>query len=190
MPSSGSARSSTSSESSVIPATTSVSSSCDGAVLGAMRRHATPGEWRTNVSLGGRAEPCRLDAEAERLAIGAARAVGAEMAGVDLIPDLDRGRLVVLEVNAVPGWRALSRVTGIDVAAAVLGRSERSRRLNSNRHDDRLIHRSDRSRSTGGPEPRPAGADRLPARGDGAASRETSTGSRDLPGPAFRRLPR
>jgi ribosomal protein S6--L-glutamate ligase len=42
------------------------------------------------------------------------------MAGVDLIPDLETGRLVVLEVNAVPGWRALSRVTGIDVAAAIL----------------------------------------------------------------------
>jgi ribosomal protein S6--L-glutamate ligase len=34
--------------------------------------------------------------------------------------DNDRGTLVVLEVNAVPGWRALSRVTGIDVAAAIL----------------------------------------------------------------------
>src|SRR5262249_32561593 len=91
-----------------------------GAILGAMRRHAAPGEWRTNVSLGGRAQPCRLSAEEERLAIGAARAVGAGVAGVDLILDLDRGRPVVLEVNAVPGWRALSRVTGVDVAAAVL----------------------------------------------------------------------
>jgi ribosomal protein S6--L-glutamate ligase len=85
-----------------------------------MRRHAAPGEWRTNVTLGGRAEPYRLDAEAERLALAAARAIGAEMAGVDLVEDLDRGRLVVLEVNAVPGWRALARVTGIDVAAAIL----------------------------------------------------------------------
>ena len=71
------------------------------------------------MSLGGRAEPCRLDPEAERLALAAARAIGAEMAGVDLIPDLDRGRLVVLEVNAVPGWCA-ARVTGIDIAAAIL----------------------------------------------------------------------
>jgi ribosomal protein S6--L-glutamate ligase len=101
----------------------------DGSVLGVMRRHAAPGEWRTNVSLGGRAEPFRLDAEAERLALAATRAVGAEMAGVDLIADMDQGRLVVLEVNAVPGWRALARVTGIDVAAAILssvcGRSKR-----------------------------------------------------------------
>jgi tetrahydromethanopterin:alpha-L-glutamate ligase len=91
-----------------------------GSVLGSMRRHATPGEWRTNVSLGGRAEPCPLEAEAERLAIRAARALGAEIAGVDLIPDLDRDRLTVLEVNAVPGWRALSRVTKIDVGSAIL----------------------------------------------------------------------
>ena len=76
-----------------------------GSAIGAMRRHATAGEWRTNVSLGGRAEACRLDPDAERLRLAAARAIGAEMAGVDLILDLDRGGLVVLEVNAVPGWR-------------------------------------------------------------------------------------
>jgi ribosomal protein S6--L-glutamate ligase len=92
----------------------------DGEIQGAMRRHAPPGDWRTNISLGGRAEPCGLSAEEEHLAIGAARAVGAIVAGVDLIADRDRGRPIVLEVNAVPGWRALSRVTGVDVAAAVL----------------------------------------------------------------------
>jgi ribosomal protein S6--L-glutamate ligase len=100
-----------------------------GSVLAVMRRHASAGEWRTNVSLGGHAEPCRLDSEAERLALAAARAVGAEMAGIDLIPDVDQdGRLVVLEVNAVPGWRALARVTGIDVAAAILAALRDSQR--------------------------------------------------------------
>jgi ribosomal protein S6--L-glutamate ligase len=91
-----------------------------GRAIGVMRRHATRGEWRTNVALGGRAEPCALDPHAERLALAAARAIGAEMAGVDLIDDLEEGRMVVLEVNAVPGWRALARVTGIDVAAEIL----------------------------------------------------------------------
>lgn len=43
-----------------------------GSVLGVMRRHASAGEWRANVSLGGRAESCRLDPEAERLALAAA----------------------------------------------------------------------------------------------------------------------
>jgi tetrahydromethanopterin:alpha-L-glutamate ligase len=89
-------------------------------VLGAMRRFAPAGEWRTNVSLGGRAEPAEIDFDTKHLALAAAKALGAEVAGVDLVEDLDRGRLTILEVNAVPGWRALSRVTGIDVAAAVL----------------------------------------------------------------------
>jgi ribosomal protein S6--L-glutamate ligase len=91
-----------------------------GRVLGAMRRFAAADDWRTNASLGGRAEPCLLDATGRETALVAARAVGAEFAGVDLIEDLDEGRLVVLEVNAVPGWRTLSRVTGIDVAVALL----------------------------------------------------------------------
>jgi ribosomal protein S6--L-glutamate ligase len=89
-------------------------------VLGGFRRHAPAGDWRTNIAVGGRAEACELDGEARSLALHAARAVGATLAGVDLIHDLDRDRLIVLEVNAVPGWRALAAVTGIDVAAEIL----------------------------------------------------------------------
>ena len=90
--------------------------------------HRPRSEWRTNVSLGGHAEACRLEPDEERLALAAARAIGAEMAGIDLIADLDLGRLVVLEVNAVPGWRALARVTGIDVAAAILNALKNAQR--------------------------------------------------------------
>lgn len=96
-------------------------------VVGAIRRHAPDGDWRTNVAIGGRAEAVRLDPEAERIALRAAGAVGAAMAGVDLLPTED-GRLVVLEVNAVPGWRALSAATGVDVAGAVLEYLRESRR--------------------------------------------------------------
>jgi ribosomal protein S6--L-glutamate ligase len=99
-----------------------------GRVLGAMRRFAPRNEWRTNVSLGGRAETCELDAEARHLAQAAAQAVGAEVAGIDLMEDLDSGRRLILEVNAVPGWRALSTVTGIDVAAEVLAGLRDARR--------------------------------------------------------------
>ncbi len=91
-----------------------------GRVLGGMRRFASDGEWRTNVALGGRAEAARVDPECERLALDAARAIGADMAGVDLMIDESRGGPVVLEVNAVPGWKALARVTGVDVAAEIL----------------------------------------------------------------------
>jgi len=87
-------------------------------VLTAMRRYAD-GDWRTNVAQGGRAEAVTPQAEEARLALAAAAAVGAPVAGVDLLQGLD-GEYYVLEVNAVPGWRALSPVTGVDVAAAII----------------------------------------------------------------------
>ena len=91
-----------------------------GDVIGAIRRHAATGEWRANVAVGGRPEAWSPDEDAARLATRAAGAVGATMAGVDLLMDLDLGGYTVLEVNAVPGWRALAATTGVDVAAAVL----------------------------------------------------------------------
>jgi ribosomal protein S6--L-glutamate ligase len=76
-------------------------------------------DWRTNISRGATAEVHRLaDAELE-MARRAATAVGAPLAGVDLLPARD-GRLYAIEVNAVPGWRALARATAVDVASVVL----------------------------------------------------------------------
>src|SRR5262249_19225738 len=89
-----------------------------GRVLTAMRRHAQGG-WRTNVAQGGRAEVVRVGPAEAELALSAADAVGAEVAGVDLLP-APGGAWFVIEVNAVPGWRALARVTGVDVAAELL----------------------------------------------------------------------
>ncbi len=89
-------------------------------VSGAMRRHAPPGDWRTNIALGGQAEAIDLEPDQTALALAATRSVGAIVAGVDLLWDRDRDAWVVLEVNAVPGWRALARVTGIDVASRLL----------------------------------------------------------------------
>jgi ribosomal protein S6--L-glutamate ligase len=88
-------------------------------VLGAIRRHATAGEWRTNVAVGGRAEATRIDAATGALAIRAARAVGARIAGIDLLTGRDDCPIVI-EVNAVPGWKALGAATGLDVAAEIL----------------------------------------------------------------------
>lgn len=89
-------------------------------VVGAIRRFVPEGDWRANVAVGGRAEAFDPDEGLRRLALRAARAVGAEVAGVDLILDLDRGEWVVLEVNAVPGWRALAACSGVDVASEIL----------------------------------------------------------------------
>ncbi len=66
-------------------------------VIGAIRRVAAPGEWRTNVALGARREPVVPPREACELALAAAAAVGGELVGVDLLP-CDDG-FVVIEVN-------------------------------------------------------------------------------------------
>jgi RimK family alpha-L-glutamate ligase len=89
-----------------------------GKVLAAMRRVAG-GDWRTNVAQGAIAEPVRLTAAQEELALRAAAAVGTVAAGVDLLPG-PSGELYVIEVNAVPGWRALAPATGVDVARAMI----------------------------------------------------------------------
>jgi ribosomal protein S6--L-glutamate ligase len=89
-------------------------------VVGAIRRDASGGDWRTNVSVGGTARRIELDAGIESMARRAARAVGARMAGVDLLPDLENDGLTVIEVNAVPGWKALASATGVDVARLIL----------------------------------------------------------------------
>jgi ribosomal protein S6--L-glutamate ligase len=88
-------------------------------VLAGMRRHAR-GCWRTNVAQGGAGEAVRVGPEEERLALRAARALGAAVAGVDLLPG-PGGAWYVLEVNAVPGWRALAPVSGVDVGVEVVG---------------------------------------------------------------------
>lgn len=87
-------------------------------VIGAIERRA-PG-WRTNVSRGGAARALALPEAWRELALRAARAVGADYAGVDLLPAED-GAVYVLEVNGIPGWRGLEDATGIDVADAIMG---------------------------------------------------------------------
>jgi ribosomal protein S6--L-glutamate ligase len=82
-------------------------------------RRVNRDDWRTNISLGARAEPLEVTVELAQWARRAADAVGASVAGVDLLPGRD-GRMYALEVNAVPGWRALARVAGVDIAERVL----------------------------------------------------------------------
>lgn len=86
-------------------------------VLG-MRRHSAD-DWRTNISRGAKGEAFVPDSSLQDLARRAAASVGAEIAGVDFLPGSD-GNLYAIEVNAVPGWQALSRTLNVDVAARVL----------------------------------------------------------------------
>ncbi|TWT78247.1 Alpha-aminoadipate--LysW ligase LysX [Posidoniimonas polymericola] len=82
-------------------------------------RRVNPDDWRTNISRGAVAKPLEVTPDLADLARRSAAAVDAVVAGVDVLPALD-GRMLVLEVNAVPGWRALSRTTGVDIAERML----------------------------------------------------------------------
>ena len=90
-----------------------------GHALGAIERVAAPGEWRTNISLGGARRPVEPPAGACELAVAASAAVGADLAGVDLLP-LPGGGHVVLEVNGTPDFTRQYRREG-DVYSAVVG---------------------------------------------------------------------
>jgi RimK family alpha-L-glutamate ligase len=86
-------------------------------VYGMRRRN--PLDWRTNVSRGASTTALTVTPELKDLALRAAAAVHAPFAGVDLLPARDGG-LYVLEVNAVPGWKALARTLEVDIAARVI----------------------------------------------------------------------
>lgn len=88
-----------------------------GTVVGAMYRQSA--RWRTNVALGAGVHPCPVDADITKLALGAAAATGAEIAGVDLVEGRG-GELYVLEVNGRTEFAGLVRATGADVAAAIV----------------------------------------------------------------------
>jgi [lysine-biosynthesis-protein LysW]--L-2-aminoadipate ligase len=74
-----------------------------GRVIGGARRVAAPGEWRTNVSLGGRSEPASPPPLARTLALAAAAAVRADLVGVDLLPT--RNGFVISELNGAVDFR-------------------------------------------------------------------------------------
>lgn len=90
----------------------------DGQILGGMRR-CCPDDFRVNVSRSGHAESVPLTPEQQDWALRAAAAVGAPLAGIDLLYDR-KGQGYVIEVNGVPGWQAFRRVTGIDVASRIV----------------------------------------------------------------------
>lgn len=88
-----------------------------GRVVGAIERRADG--WRTNLARGGSATSVALPADWAALAVRAAAAVGADYAGVDLLPSRG-GETYVIEVNGIPGWEGLQQATGFDVGGAVI----------------------------------------------------------------------
>jgi RimK family alpha-L-glutamate ligase len=86
-------------------------------VVAAMRRKGN--SWKTNVSQGAQVEYIELSATLKDLSIQAARLVGADYAGVDLLPAED-GRIFVLEVNSIPGWRGLCKTVTFNIADIIV----------------------------------------------------------------------
>lgn len=85
----------------------------------AMKRQR-PGHWLTNIAQGATGYSITPSEQQRSIAMAACKAVGCRIAGVDLLQDAQTGQEVVVDVNAAPGWQALSRVSGIDIAALIL----------------------------------------------------------------------
>ena len=89
-----------------------------GRVVAAMTRHAAG--WITNVKQGGRPLPFVPDKHMKALAVHATHVVGAEFAGVDILHG-PNGRPTVLEVNSMPAWSGLQKVTRASIARVLAG---------------------------------------------------------------------
>ena len=98
-----------------------------GRVVGAARRLAAPGEWRTNVALGGHSEPAAAPLLARTLALAAAQAIRADLVGIDLLPT--GNGYVIAELNGAVDVQPWYRYDGDVYADAVfeLMRSVRDR---------------------------------------------------------------
>jgi ribosomal protein S6--L-glutamate ligase len=90
----------------------------DGHVIGAMKRQAKEGEFRSNLHRGGTAEVIELTPEEEIAAIKAANALKLGIAGVDMLQS-ERGPLII-EVNSSPGLEGIEGATGKDIAAQII----------------------------------------------------------------------
>ncbi len=89
-----------------------------GKVVASGMRKAKEGEWRSNVALGGGIEAFRPTKEVESLAVKAAKVMGIEIAGVDIV--LSEGKPYVIEVNRAPQFQGLVAATGIDIPKLIV----------------------------------------------------------------------
>ena len=87
-------------------------------VVAAMRRKARGREFRSNYHLNGTVEKVEISSEFEQQAVRAARVLGLNIAGVDLLEG-NNGPLV-LEVNSSPGLEGIEKASGINVAGEII----------------------------------------------------------------------
>ncbi len=87
-------------------------------VVASMMRTAKDGEFRSNLHRGGTAMPVEISDEEAAMAVNAAKALGLNVAGVDLLRS-SRGPLV-LEVNSSPGLQGIETSTGLDIATMII----------------------------------------------------------------------
>lgn len=87
-------------------------------VVASMMRKAKEGEFRSNLHRGGTALPIEISPQEATIAVNAAKALGLNVAGVDLLRS-SRGPLV-LEVNSSPGLQGIETSTGLDIASMII----------------------------------------------------------------------
>jgi len=90
----------------------------NGKVVGAMQRKGAEGDFRSNLHRGGTASVVKLSPKERSTALKAARALGLNIAGVDMVRS-KRGPLV-LEVNSSPGLEGIEKATGVDIAGSII----------------------------------------------------------------------
>jgi ribosomal protein S6--L-glutamate ligase len=94
-----------------------------GRVIAAMRRQAKKGEFRSNLHRGGLGVRVELPKAYRLAAIAAAKVMGLEVAGVDMLQGRDGPK--ILEINSSPGLEGIERTSGIDVAGAIVAHAEK-----------------------------------------------------------------
>src|SRR5215216_418126 len=105
----------------------------NGEVVGAMRRQAKDGEFRSNIHRGGTAKVVKLDRTEKHAAITAAKKMGLGVAGVDMLPS-NRGPLI-LEVNSSPGLEGIEGATKVDIAGKIYSFIEKNATKNKIQKD-------------------------------------------------------
>ncbi len=96
-------------------------------VVAAIYRYSGEGQWKTNMALGGKAEPLKVTKEMEEICIKAKEAVQGQIVGIDLMESNEKG-LVVHEVNNTTEYKNTVRVTGVDIPALMIDYAKQSRK--------------------------------------------------------------